>query len=74
MGAGEQEDELVLGPVGVLVLVDEHVPESLLVVLEDVRARLEQVDRDEQQVVEVHGVVGDQPLLVLAVDLGTCDP
>ena len=70
MDAGEQEDQLVLGPVGVLVLVHQDVAEPLLVVLEHVGAGLQQVDRDQQEVVEVHGVGGEQALLVLAVHLG----
>ncbi len=70
VGAGEQENQLVLGPVGVLILVDQDVAEPLLVVLEHIGTGLEQVDGDQQQVVEVHGVGGQQTVLVLAVDLG----
>ena len=36
VATGEQQDELVLGDVGVLVLVDENVLEALAVGLEDV--------------------------------------
>ena len=68
--AGEQEDQLVLGPVGVLVLVHQDMAEALAVVLEHVGAGLQQVDRHQQQVVEVHGVGGQQALLVLAVHVG----
>ena len=64
--APEQHDELVLGPVGVLVLVDQDVAEPLLVGRPHVVAALQQVDRHHQQVVEVHGVGRQQPLLVLA--------
>ena len=68
--AGEQEDQFVLGPVGVLVLVHQDVAEPLPVVLEHVGAGLQHVDGHQQQVVEVHGVGGEQALLILAVHLG----
>ena len=66
----EQEDELVLDRVGVLVLVDEHVLEALLVVLEHVGVALEELDGVAEQVVEVHGPGPQQAGLVLAVDVG----
>ena len=68
--AGEHHDELVLGLVGVLELVDEHVLEALLVVLEHVGAGAEEVDGDHEQVVEVHGAGRVEAVLVLAVDVG----
>ena len=68
--AAEQQNELVLGDVGVLVLVDEHVLEPLTVGLEDVRVLAEQGDGVDEQVVEVHRPGGVQPALVLGVHLG----
>ena len=56
--------------VGVLVLIDQYVPELAPVGGGDLRKRLQQVDRDHDQVVEVHRARGDQPALVLAVRLG----
>ena len=56
--------------VGVLVLVDHHVAEPPLPVPADVRERLQQADRLHDHVVEVHGVGGLQPALVVVVDLG----
>ena len=51
--------------VGVLVLVDEHVPEPTAVVLPHVGQRLEQVHRSHDQVVEVEGVgLAQAPLIV----------
>ncbi len=70
VAGAEQADELVLDAVGVLVLVDEHVPEAPLVVLEHVGVGVEQLDGVGEQVVEVHRPGGAQPRLVLAVDLG----
>jgi hypothetical protein len=70
MAAGEQEDDLVLGSVGVLVLVDEDVLEALLVVLQHIGTRAEQAHGDGEQVVEVHGARLLEAGLVLAVDVG----
>ena len=67
---GEQHDEFVLGLVGVLEFVDEDVAEPALVVLEHREVGLEDVDGDHEQVVEVHGAGREQPLLVLAIDVG----
>ena len=62
-------DEDVLGVVGVLVLVDEDVPEAAPVVLGDLRVTVQQGDGLADQVVEVEGVGRPQPALVLAEDL-----
>ena len=45
VAAGEEQDDLVLGLVGVLVLVDEDVLEALAVVLEHVGVVAEQARR-----------------------------
>ena len=66
---GEQFDDLVLGMVGVLELVDQDVAEALLIRLPHVVAGLKQVRRDHQEVVEVERVGRVQALLVLEVDL-----
>ena len=60
-GADQLADQDVLGVVGVLVLVDEHVPEPAAVVLGDVREGLQQVHRRHDQVVEVERVGLAQP-------------
>ena len=64
---GQQLEPPVLGVVGVLVLVDEHVSEALGVALADLVEQLEHVDRADQQVVEVHRVHPVELALVLAV-------
>ena len=56
--------------VGVLVLVHQHVPEPAPVLLGDLGYRLEEVDRDHDQVIEVHRAGREQAALVLAVRLG----
>ena len=69
-GADELLDEDVLRVVGVLVLVDEHVPEPAAVVLGDVGEELQHGHRARDEVVEVEGVGASQAPLVLAVRLG----
>ena len=66
----QQLDDLVLRVVGVLELVDEDVREPRLVGGAHIVVGLQQVGRDHQQVVEVHGVGRVQPVLVLRVDVG----
>ena len=68
--AGEQRQPAVLGVVGVLVLVDEHVAERLLVALAHLREELEHVDGAHEQVVEVHRVAAHQLALVELVGVG----
>ena len=54
MACGEHEDDLVLGHVGVLVLVDEDVLEAVLERREHIGVLAEQAHHVHQQVVEVH--------------------
>ena len=56
--------------VGVLVLVDQDVPEPPTVVVGDLRKGLQHRNRLADQVVEVQRVGHPQPLLVFAVDGG----
>src|SRR3712207_8141491 len=58
-----------LGVVGVLVLVDEDVAERGAVALADLREELEDVDRADEQVVEVHRVHAQELALVELEDL-----
>ena len=55
--AGEMADHQILGAVGVLVLVDHDVLESLLVLLEHLGMAVEQPHGPHQQVVEVERAV-----------------
>ena len=68
--AGELAHQDVLRVVGVLVLVDQDVPEPAPVVLGDLRERLEQRHRRHDEVVEVEGVGLAEPFLVAGVGLG----
>ena len=56
--------------VGVLVLVDQDVPEAAAVVLCDLRKALQHSNRLADQIIEVQRVGGAQPALVLGVDVG----
>ena len=67
---GERQGDLVLRHVGVLVLVDQHVLEPLLVVRQHVGVGAEQLDRLHQQIVEVHRPGLQQAGLVIGVDVG----
>jgi hypothetical protein len=62
--------ELVLRGVGVLVLIDQDVPETPVVVLGNVWEGLKDVDRGHYQVVEVHRIGLTQTGLVHPVGLG----
>src|SRR3954452_20976960 len=67
---GEELEQAVLRMIRVLVLVDEDVAERLLPLLAGLGEALEHVDREEEHVVEVDGVRGEETLLVEVVDLG----
>ena len=67
---GQQLQHPVLGAVGVLVLVDQHPAEDPAVLVAYVGEQLQQVDRADQQVVEVHRAGLDHPPLVEAVHVG----
>ena len=61
---GEQAQPEILGDVGVLVLVHQHVAEAALVLLQHVRMLAPEAQAFEQQVAEIGGVQGLQPLLI----------
>ena len=68
--AASAEGDLVLRHVGVLVLVDQHVLEPLLIVRQHIGMVAEQLDGLHQQVVEVHRPGLQQPGLIVGVDVG----
>ena len=70
VSAGELHSQRVLHGVGVLILVDQDVGEPSPVVLEHVGVLVEQTDRVEQQVVEVHGIGRQHPPLIEVEDVG----
>ena len=66
---GEQRDEAVLRDIDVLILVDQHVLEALLVLAPGVRVALEQIDRADDQIVEIERVGFGQAALVFLIDV-----
>ena len=62
--ADQQFQQLVLGRVGVLVLVDQHMAELLLPFFAHLGKLAQQFQRQRDQVVEVHALVGRQSFLV----------
>ena len=66
----EQCDETVLRRVHVLVLVDENVLKALLIFPTDLFVALEQIDRTNDQIVEVERVRLGKPPLVFRIDVG----
>ena len=62
--------QLVLHHIGVLELIDHHVLEARLIPLQGVCVLPKQLYRFQQQVVEVHGIVAVQQLLVALVGPG----
>ena len=69
MLVGQQPQPAVLGVVGVLVLVDEHMAERAPVAVQHFGEQLEEVDAAKEEVVEVDGVHAVDALLVEPVDV-----
>ncbi len=68
--AHQQLEQLVLGGVGVLVFVDQHMAELRLPARAHLGLALQQQQRQADQIIEIHALVGSQPLLVLGHDEG----
>ena len=60
--------QCVLGVVGILILIDQDVTKPLLILFQHCRIFFEQTDRHVHQVVEVHGVVGQELFLIQLVN------
>ena len=67
--AGEKLQQPKLRIVGVLVFVDEQIAVALLVAGEDVRLLVEDLQRQEQQIIEVDRAQRAQPELVFRQEL-----
>jgi hypothetical protein len=68
--ADELTDKLVLRCVGVLILIDQHMPKPPPIVLSDIGEGLQQVHGRHDEVVEVQGVGLAQPSLIGDIGLG----
>ena len=62
--ADQAFEQLVLGGVGVLVLVDQHMAQALLPLGPHIGVRAQELEGQADQVVKVHTLVGAQALLV----------
>ncbi len=65
----QQPQPEVLDDVGVLVLVDQHVPEAVLILLQDIRVLAEQAHAFEQQIAEIGCVQRLQACLIGRIEL-----
>ena len=70
MASGQKRGQQILHVVGVLVLVNEHVAELVLVVGQHFGLLLQETHGVEDDVVEVQGSGLPQPLLVEGVQAG----
>ena len=66
---GQQPQPQILRDIGVLVLVDQHVFEAALIVLQHVGMVLEDAQDFEQQVAEIGGVQHLQARLIFGIEL-----
>ena len=64
----EQPDQFILSQVSILILVDHHVSTFAVKRLTDLWRIGQQIDRVQQEIIEVHSVGHSQELLVLGVD------
>ena len=69
----QQRGEQILQVVGILILVDQHILEAPLPVCPYILLLLQQLHREEDQVVKVHGVGREHPAHILAVNLSDAD-
>ena len=67
--AGDDRGEEVLQVVCVLILVDKYVLEAALPIASDLFILLQELDREEEQVVKVHRAGSKHAALVFLIDL-----
>ena len=61
---GEQPQPQILGRVGVLIFIDEHIAEAVLIEFQDIGIFAKEPQGFEQKIAEIGGVEGLQPLLI----------
>src|SRR5690625_1431485 len=66
---GEQAQPEILGDVGILIFIHEQITEALLPALRHLWPHSEERQIVQQQVTEVAGIQGEQPLLVSAIEV-----
>ena len=65
----QQLDQVVLRAVGVLIFINQHVSEAAMPVTAHLLVLLQQLHRQQQQIIKVESVVGRQGLAVAAVHI-----
>ena len=53
----QQLDQLVLGAIGVLIFIHQHMPETTVPVAAHLLVLLQQLNRKQQQIIEIKGVI-----------------
>ena len=66
---GEQPEPQILGDIGILIFVDQHELEALLILGKHVRVLLEQPQILQEQIAEIDGVQLLKPLLIKGIKL-----
>ena len=66
----QQLDQVVLGAVGVLIFIHQHMGETAVPVAAHLLVLLQQLHRHQQQVIEIEGIVGREGLAVAPVHVG----
>ena len=65
---GEQPQPQILGGVGVLIFIDEHIAEAVLIEFQDLGIFAKEPQGFEQKIAEIGGVEGLQPLLIELIE------
>ena len=69
MALGEKAQPEILGDVGILIFIDQHIFEAALIILENIGMGLENAQHFQQQVAEVSGVHDLEPRLIFRIEL-----
>ena len=68
---GQQSQPQILSNIGVLILIDQHVFEPALILLQHIGVHLENMQNLEQQIAEVDGIHHSEPGLIFGVEFRT---
>ena len=65
--SNEQLDQLVLRAVGVLIFINQHMPEATMPVVANLIILSQQVNGHQQEIIKVEGIIGSQSAAIAAV-------
>ena len=65
----KQLDQVVLGAVGVLIFIHQHVAKAAVPVMPNLLMLLQQLNRHEQKIVEIKGIVRSQGFAITAIHI-----